>query len=167
MHVLFARLNADGSLDNSFVPSLEIHHPIVIARQPDGKVLAGGPSTIIRLYADGGRDSTFNPGTGAGAGTIHSIALQTDGHSDGSLDAGFPAAFNRNQDVRSISSLPDGKLFVGGGNMTFHGVFRQSAARLYGDSSPPVSFAARAAGYGLSGLTFSSLEQTRRVLLRA
>ena len=49
--------------------------PVVVALQPDGKVLIGGGFTtvngtnrsgIARLNANGSLDSSFNPGTGVG-----------------------------------------------------------------------------------------------------
>jgi uncharacterized delta-60 repeat protein len=67
-----ARLNSNGSLDNSFDPAVG---GFPIALQPDGKVLVGG---YARLNADGSLDSSFNPGTGA-YGVVRSITLQADG----------------------------------------------------------------------------------------
>ena len=87
-----ARLNADGTLDNSFNmgSGLAGGYPIVysIAVQSDGKIVIGGAFTsyngtpvnrIARLNADGTLDATFNPsGTGANS-EIRSVAVQSDG----------------------------------------------------------------------------------------
>lgn len=81
-----ARLNADGSFDDSFTTTSS---GVVqcIAPQPDGKLLIAGQFTringtlrsrIARLNADGTLDASFDPGAGA-SDTILSIALQSDG----------------------------------------------------------------------------------------
>jgi uncharacterized delta-60 repeat protein len=111
-----ARVNADGSLDNSFNPGTGANgysvSPIVM--QPDGKVLICGSFTsingtnrnrIARLNADGSLDSSFNPGTGPD-GLVRSIALQ-----------------------------PDGNVVIGGDFFSINGVTRHYVARLYGDSA--------------------------------
>jgi uncharacterized delta-60 repeat protein len=76
-----ARLNADGSLDTSFSPTL--NGPVEsVVLQPDGKVLIGGAFTAIngqqiyslaRLNADGTLDTSFNPGITL-SGTVDAVA---------------------------------------------------------------------------------------------
>jgi uncharacterized delta-60 repeat protein len=93
-----AKLNADGSIDNSFNFYREsMSSPIVgsnyitdIAAQPDGKVLVGGlfhyttseKRGIIRLQADGSIDASFSP-TGDVLryefDAVNKIVLQDDG----------------------------------------------------------------------------------------
>jgi uncharacterized delta-60 repeat protein len=84
-----ARLNANGSLDNSFNAAGVGNYYSVssVALQSDGKVLIGGNfiavngtnrNNIARLNANGSLDSSFNPGTGADGG-VSSVALQSDG----------------------------------------------------------------------------------------
>ena len=83
-----ARLNANGSLDNSFNPGTGANGNVSsLALQPDGKILVGGSfasinganrNGIARLNADGSVDGSFNSGTGVN-GTVHSVALQRDG----------------------------------------------------------------------------------------
>jgi uncharacterized delta-60 repeat protein len=88
------RLNPDGSLDSSFNPgNAGAAIPVVraIARQNDGKILAGGSfsslagqprSSLGRLNADGSLDAGFlDPGVrfNANFGTIEAIAIQSDG----------------------------------------------------------------------------------------
>ncbi len=116
---VLARLNADGSLDNSFVlgsstttfPTGTINQVVV---QPDGKVIAGGifniqtivngqtitRSNLVRYNADGSYDQTFNFNP---PGTVLDIVLQSDGkiviggafgsvarlNPDGSIDSSF------------------------------------------------------------------------------
>ena len=114
-----ARLNTDGSLDNSFaycncgLDSFSNAFPL-----PDGKILAGGSfsgsAKVIRLDGDGSLDASFvnsNPPAGQfGSSSARVIALQPDGkfyayrgqsfqgfgdgtifrfNPDGSLDTGF------------------------------------------------------------------------------
>ncbi len=106
-----ARLNSDGSLDNTFRPGFGVDGIVrAVAVQADDKVLIGGDFTsfngtnrsgIARLNADGSLDTTFNPGTGVN-GTVYTIAresvpplvpLQASGSGGGShtnvVDTGF------------------------------------------------------------------------------
>jgi uncharacterized delta-60 repeat protein len=94
-----ARLNTDGTVDESFNPGTGVNaygyivglsQVYAVAVQPDGKVLVAGTfatfngvarSGIARLNADGSLDTTFDPGTGAGGPNpeIYCLALQADG----------------------------------------------------------------------------------------
>jgi uncharacterized delta-60 repeat protein len=88
-----ARLNTDGSLDNSFNPGSGVsginNGGIVYTTsiQSDGKIIIGGFFTlyngatrnrIARLNTDGSLDATFNPGFGAN-NTIYTTSIQSDG----------------------------------------------------------------------------------------
>lgn len=116
-----ARLNADGTLDESFKVGAGISgggvYTIVI--QPDGKILIGGffavynntPATrIIRLNADGSVDASFDAGQGFNA-TVRAIAVQ-----------------------------PDGKIWVGGFFTTYNGVDSKRLIRLNADGSIDTAF---------------------------
>ncbi|MET0624987.1 MAG: Calx-beta domain-containing protein [Pyrinomonadaceae bacterium] len=116
-----ARLNADGSLDNTF-PSPEMRKDVFcIVLQPDGKILIGGVVSqygtndnrtgIARLNADGSFDSTFTPGTGVGAYGVDTILL-----------------------------LPDGKILIGGNFPTYNGTAVGKLARLNSDGTLDTSF---------------------------
>ena len=82
-----ARLNADGSLDTSFVDPMIDSEVKAIAVQPDGKILiAGGFDAIntttrhylARLNSDGTLDTTFaDPGFDS---TVWGLAIQPDGN---------------------------------------------------------------------------------------
>ena len=106
----FARLNSDGSLDASFNTGSGPSDVVLCAAiQPDGRILIGGGFTtcnaaplarIARLNANGSVDNSFNPGSGAD-GPVHSISL-----------------------------LPDGRIFLGGGFGYFNGTLRACVARL-------------------------------------
>jgi uncharacterized delta-60 repeat protein len=83
-----ARLNADGSLDNSFNPGSGANNSVsAIALQIDGKVLIGGyfsayngvsRNFIARLNVDGSLDMTFNPSSTIQYGRVQSILVQPD-----------------------------------------------------------------------------------------
>jgi len=85
-----ARLNANGTLDNSFGSSVDAGGSVYgIALQPDGKAIIGGSFSeyggevvgfIARVNSNGSLDNAFaaNTGDGFNAGTWR-IALQDDG----------------------------------------------------------------------------------------
>ena len=105
-----ARLNADGSMDNTFAPGSSVNNDLrALVVQPDGKILIAGRFTtvagqsrnrIARLNADGTLDTAFNPGTGA------------------------------NNNVRSMAIQADGRILIGGQFTTFNGASRVRVARL-------------------------------------
>jgi len=79
-----ARLNADGSVDASFAPT--INKLSAVALQPDGKILLGGffssingtaRTGLARLNSDGSLDDSFNPVIGSP--NVLSVVLQPDG----------------------------------------------------------------------------------------
>lgn len=84
-----ARLNADGSLDFTFLSSQAGVKGEVFSLgvQPDGKVLVGGNYTevngvsrkcIARLNADGSLDRTYQEGMTGVSGPVYAIAVQPD-----------------------------------------------------------------------------------------
>ena len=116
-----ARLNADGSLDTSFVGpdfgqasgwSVES-----LALQPDGKLLVGGvfffsggsfKAGLCRVTSTGSLDSSFN-GVVEGAHATSTSDLRT---------------------VRAIQVLQDGKILIAGGFTKFNNTTRGGLARL-------------------------------------
>lgn len=157
-----ARLNSDGSLDNTFNPCIgtsggEVKSIIV---QADGKIIIGGSMTscnnlvqrIARLNADGTLDNTFNTGTGPNY-TIYSTAIQADGkiiitgefsyynstprnriarlNTDGSLDNTFNPGTSANNSIRTTSIQADGKIIIGGEFTSYMSVGRNRIARIY------------------------------------
>lgn len=83
-----ARLNSDGSLDNTFAMGTGPNSIVQsIALQGDGKILISGMFTsfngtqrnsIARLNSDGSLDVSFDPGAGL-IGSAYSISVQNDG----------------------------------------------------------------------------------------
>jgi uncharacterized delta-60 repeat protein len=118
-----ARINANGSVDNSFNPGTGPDRAVdAIALQPNGTVLIGGSFTnvngtprprIARFNADGTLDTSFNAGTGVDA-RVSAIAVQ-----------------------------PDSNVLIAGDFLTVNGVLRPYVARLYGDSATPALKVAR------------------------
>lgn len=112
-----ARLNSDGSIDNSFISPTSINGPILqTAVQNNGKILIGGYFTqiganvlnrIFRLNPDGSADGFFFPGSGA------------------------------NDVVESVQIQNDGKIIVAGRFTNYSGVAKDRVLRIHGD---PVSF---------------------------
>ncbi|MEZ4947520.1 MAG: T9SS type A sorting domain-containing protein [Cyclobacteriaceae bacterium] len=171
--VRIARLNSDGSLDESFDTGLWkganywVHS---IALQPDGKVLIGGEFTTIngvtrnrmaRLNSDGSLDETFNPGLGT-SGSVYTIALQSDGkimiggsffsyngtnifniarlNSDGSLDETFNPGFVFINSVTSLAIQSDGNVLVGSIFYQYDGVQIKTIARVNSNGSLDSTF---------------------------
>ena len=136
-----ARLNADGSLDGSFTPSVSNANSIEL--QPDGKILVLGGSMgingfgrtgVARLNSNGSLDASFNPVISSP--TVWVAVVQADGkivfggtfgtingvsrpnlarlNADGSLDLTFaPSGIGNTQ---ALALQPDGKFLVGSVN---------------------------------------------------
>lgn len=115
-----ARLNTDGSLDNTFNTGAGFSGGIfTVDIQTDGKIILGGGFTnfngttrncIARLNADGSLDATFNPGSG----------------------------FDLTAFYTKIQS--DGKVIVGGTFSSFNGTARNRIARLNANGSLDTTF---------------------------
>jgi uncharacterized delta-60 repeat protein len=177
------RLNADGTRDTSFNPvgtgaDNWVH---ALAIQSDGKIVIGGDFAgyngdaaasdyVMRLNADGTRDTTFNAGeTGADA-TVNAIAVRPDGkiiigglftgyngdggasnylirlNTDGTLDTTFnPGGAGANARVYGLAIQPDGRMVIGGRFTAYNGDFAAPAyvIRLLSTPTPtPVCAAA-------------------------
>jgi|LakMenE18May11ns_1017448.scaffolds.fasta_scaffold9946565_2 uncharacterized delta-60 repeat protein len=72
-----ARLNSDGSLDDTFLLNGFNYTVRAIAVQIDGKIVVGGEFTpqILRINSDGTPDTTFNPSNFNG--NVHTINIET------------------------------------------------------------------------------------------
>ncbi len=167
-----ARVNTNGSVDSTFNPGTGANNWVRTSTiQPDGKVIIGGDFTsfngtalnrIARLNADGSLDASFNPGTGAPAGTVMATAVQPDGkiivggyftsfngmarnrivrlNADGSVDASFNPGVGADDAVLNITVQPDGKIIIGGEFLSYYGTGRRYLARLNADGSLDTPF---------------------------
>ncbi|MBK9076384.1 MAG: T9SS type A sorting domain-containing protein [Flavobacteriales bacterium] len=168
-----AHLNQDGSLNTDFTTMNIISGTSAraLAVQPDGKVIVAGQLStflapnvnIYRLHPNGSVDTTFNAGTGTGAGQpIEAIALQPDGriiiggifntfngvpcghiarlNTDGSLDTTFITGSGFNNTVEVLALRPDGRLLVGGWFSSFAGAPVNNIIQLNADGSVDGTF---------------------------
>ena len=123
-----ARLNADGTLDASFVPDPALNlrgQTLALSIQADGKILAVGSyspigrgaalANIVRLNPDGSLDTSFAPGTGTSSSTI-------------------------NGSIYSVLLQADGRIVVGGAFNNFSGATLNNLARLNSDGSLDPTF---------------------------
>lgn len=127
------RLNADGSLDTTFLNNLSGANAPVgkVALQSDGKIVIAGSFTQIN-----------------GVTRNHIARL----NSDGTLDTTFQnnlSGLNRSSGTLLVNDLviqPDGKILVGGSFETVNGVARKYLARLDPDGSLDATFLNNLAG---------------------
>ena len=135
---------------DQFNPGTSAMSTYAIAYQPDGKVLFGtsnGTVQLIRLNADGTRDTAFAP---AVAGNVNAIATLSSGqilvggafttvggqtrnylarlNANGTLDTTFNP--NPNGVVNAILVLPNGNVVLGGAFTTVGGLTHNSIAQV-------------------------------------
>ena len=120
-----ARLNADGSVDSSFVPGVGADDSVFsIALQSDNRIVLGGEfqfcsgvtrNRITRLNPDGSVDPTINFGTGAND-FVAAVVVQED------TIAGYP------------TNVPDEKIIIGGGFTQYFSQPHKYLARIFGGS---------------------------------
>lgn len=118
-----ARLNTDGTLDNTFPAGAGIgnvsfpYSVLAVAVQPDDKILIGGSFGIV--------DGRFQP----------SLARL---NPDGTLDRDFAPQGGPFDLIGAMALAEDGKIYVGGG--TYHSGIR--VARLHADGTLDLAFTA-------------------------
>jgi len=111
----FARLNADGSLDNAFNTGSGPNDGVKgIALQADGKAIIIG---------------TFNGYNGTSAGGIARV------NTDGTLDNTFAIGNGADGEIQSVAIQSDGKVIIGGNFKNFNGIAAPFLARLNADGS--------------------------------
>ena len=127
-HAYIARLNADGSVDETFNADVGywVRH---MALQSDGKIVIGGFFTnvggvsrnrIARLNSDGTLDTSFNPGTGCQIKIVPP-------------DPWDPFVF-------AVGVQPDGKILIAGNFVTYNGSTNVGLVRVNSDGSRDTNF---------------------------
>lgn len=178
----------DGQIDRSFNTADDgfhgsgpFGHVYATCELPDGSVAVGGlfdsyhmtfTKRLVRiLLPDGGRDPSFDIGTGPD-GWVNTFHIQPGGklvvggafsnfngqpygrllrlHLDGSIDTAFGVGGAPSGAVHVLTAQPDGKLLIGGRFNSVGGVLRGGIARLDSDGQLDLSFDP---GTGVSGGT--------------
>jgi uncharacterized delta-60 repeat protein len=143
MHNRVCRLNADGSVDQSFGLGAGIDNSVLaLALQSDGRILVGGQFSqvdlaqrfnLARLNTNGGVDLTFDPGNGP------------------------------NGDVNAIVIQPNGAIIIGGTFIGYNGFSRGGVARVLGNGALDPSFDS---GVGTGGNVFAlALQHNGQIVL--
>lgn len=157
-----ARLNSNGSVDDSFNPGAGLgaaDSVWALAMQPDGaggqKAIVGGDfnsiggqpySNIARLNADGSVDTTFASGSGAN-GSVYAVAVQPNGRI---LVAGDFSTFNERPFNRVVRLNLDGSV---------DDTFNPGS----GPDGPVMALALQTDGKPMIGGWFTRYDGTRRV----
>ncbi len=194
------RLNADGTLDNTFNPGGSGFNSqvSVLALQSDGKIIVGGaftsyngnaaaPDKVLRLNADGTLDNTFNQ-TSIPT-NVEALAVQPDGkillsadtpvptganvysivrlNPNGSLDTGFNVGgTGASGEFFDIVVQPDGRILLGGvTRQRYNNAFApEGVIRLYADGTLDDSFGSLGGTY-LAGTYALALQPDGKVVV--
>jgi len=154
-----ARLNANGSLDNSFVVGSGTNGAVRAAVvRPNGKIIIGGEFTqykdvpcsgMVHLNVNGSLDTSINNMNGA-SGVVRSLLLQPNGMvvvgdlvnsrrvfrilENGNLDTIFANGIGADGMIETMAFQSDGKLIIGGSFSTYNNLFRSRIARIFSPS---------------------------------
>src|SRR5215813_5296436 len=132
-----ARINADGSLDASFDPGAGTNRPpSTLARQPDGRILAGG-----NFYLTGGE--------------VHLGLARF--HPDGRVDSGFRPLVGGRTEARFAALAPGGKIVIAGNFDVINETPRPELARLNADGTLDRGFAPKTESANPDEFEFSKL----------
>jgi uncharacterized delta-60 repeat protein len=162
-----ARLNADGTLDETMLLPGVSREVYTLAVQSDGKLLVGGsyggnsgtPGNLARFNPDGTLDTAFNANLN---GNVHHMLVQADQkiliggnftsvggttrnrlarlNADGTLDTSFDPGTGANNDVHRVRMLSDGRYVIVGNFSTFAGVSVGRLARLQSNGTLDTTF---------------------------
>jgi uncharacterized delta-60 repeat protein len=196
------RLNADGTIDTAFTTNTGTGANSTVnavAIQSDGKIVLGGLFTIfngvtvnfiVRLNADGTRDTAFTTNTGTGAGsTVNAIAIQSDGkillggafstfnsvsvnrivrlNADGTRDTAFTTntGTGAGSTVNAIAIQSDGKILLGGAFLTFNSVTVNRIVRLNADGTRDTAFTTNTGTGANSTVNAVAIQSDGKILL--
>jgi uncharacterized delta-60 repeat protein len=153
-----ARINADGSVDNSFSASAT-PRVLAFALTPDGKFFRASEQALVRHLANGADDPAFTPASAGGSSEdrFTTVTVGADGkplvggnftfdggasrsyvarfNSDGSRDNSF--SVSPDAPVQTIAVQPDGRVLIGGAFTTVDGVSRIGLARVQSQTAAP------------------------------
>lgn len=192
-----ARLLEDGTLDNSFnTGQVGVNNSVETAvKQTDDKIIFAGSFTkynngaygrIVRIFANGVIDNSFNSGSGFN-GTVYTMAVQPDQKiiaagsfsrynnvnalakivrlfPDGSRDLSFNANLETDAAIQCILIQPDGKILLGGKFSKFNDNKDYSRlVRLNSDGSIDTSFNI---GAGFNNTVYSlALQSDQKIIV--
>ena len=165
-----ARLNANGSVDNSFNPALGADGTVWAVAVQAGKVYLGGEfqnfnnvfrGGVARLNDDGSLDLGYDPGGGAD-GPVYAILPQANGRllvagsfnvfdfrsrpnitrldATGSPDLTYDSGTGANDAIYALALQSDGKILAGGLFTSFNGTRRMGLTRLFVNGTVDTSF---------------------------
>jgi uncharacterized delta-60 repeat protein len=189
-----ARINADGSFDNTFNVGTGANAFIIkILLQPDGKIFALGDFTTFngisrnryaRLNNDGSIDESFLITSGANTSVL-SAALQPDGkivlgglfasvngttangvvrlNPNGSIDNSFNQTSGANNFVEEFAVQNDGKILVGGNFQVYNGVDVGYLTRVNNDGSIDNTFSGFSGAN--SGIRAIAIQPDNKILI--
>ena len=144
-HNGICRLNANGSVDQTFGLGNGINNPaaLALALQSDGRIIVGGQFTqvdltlrnnLARLNTNGSVDLSFDPGPNGPSGDVNAIVIQ-----------------------------PDGRIVIGGTFIGYNGFARGGIARVLGNGALDPSFDS---GVGTGGNVFAlALQHNGQIVL--
>ena len=142
-HNRVCRLNADGSVDQSFGLGNGINNAaLALALQSDGRIIVGGQFSQVDL-----------------AQRFNLARLNT----NGSVDLSFDPVNGPNGDVNAIVIQPDGRIVIGGTFIGYNGSARGGVARVMGTGALDSSFDS---GVGTGGNVFAlALQHNGEIVL--
>jgi uncharacterized delta-60 repeat protein len=154
-----ARLNTDGSLDNSFT-NVNQYTPTSSAILSNGKIIIIDSYGLFRLNSDGTKDASFI--TNVANSYIKALSIQSDGkiviggsftatngitrnkiarlNSDGSLDATFDPGIGADYEIQTIAIQSDGKIIVAGNFTLYNNIAMNRIARLNANGTLDASY---------------------------
>jgi uncharacterized delta-60 repeat protein len=152
------RLNINGTIDTSFLPTNTFQRTTALVMQPDGKVLVCS-SHVYRLNVDGTIDYTMTNSFYAGA---RALALQDDSRfivggtftqfgatktnlirllTNGAVDPTFNCNVSGSW-VNTVAARPNAQVVIGGSFTNINGIPWTNLARLNSDGSLDTNFSA-------------------------
>ncbi len=188
----FVRLNADASIDESFVTDGTNNSVYKILLASNGKIFLGGKFTkynsitknsIVKLNNDGSIDESFTIGSGAN-NIVRNILMLNDNklllagdfiayngvmrnyiariNENGTIDSSFNPGKGFGGSTTSFQQQSDGKLVIGGSYTVFNNNSRRYISRINSDGSRDLTFSP---GNGADGSVRSVAVQSDKKMI--